>query len=1745
MIRSSASLPVHEIFAMLPPFLLPAACPTLRRLLLPLWLTLLCCLAGNAGAVPVIVTIAGQGSGGDGGAAVSASLDGPADVAVDAAGNVYIADNGNHRLRKITAATGLISTIAGTGTPLGSSADGLLATEASLTQPVGVAVDGAGNVYFVDYEGSLRKISAATGRLSTLMRRDNTCAGDGGPALAAGSKGVGDIVLDASGNIYFADANCYVVRKIDAVTGIVSRVAGNGIGAYSGDGGLATSAALMGVGQLALDGSGNLYIATYSDDDYDDLVVRRVDAVTGNISRFAIADDSYEDSGDGGPASAAGITSIAGMVADTLGNVYLSSGGGYRVRRIDAGTGIITTLTGNGTNASTGDGGPATAAQIGLASGLAIDAAGDLYFAEYGASKVRKVYMSNPQQVSVAAASSISGGSATLNGTVINNDESTTVTFHYGTTTSYGNSIAATPNTLAANAPSTAVSAVISGLTCNTVYHFQVRATNSRASIASSDASFTSEACVIRTLTYNGNGSTTGTVPAAASYTSGTTATLAGNTGSLAKTGFAFAGWNTAADGSGTDYAVGASLTVNASLTLYARWRRTLSYNGNSNSAGTVPAPSFFDTAGTSITIAANTGSLTRSGYSFVGWNTNSAGSGTAYLPGATWTSTASSTVLYAQWVRTYGVLYSGNSATGGSPPADGAAYVSGNTVTVAGNTGGLYRTGYVFNGWNTATNGSGISRAVGSTFTMASSNVTLFARWVPVYTVTYDGNGSTGGSVPTDSGAYQNGATVTVAGNPGNLTRPGYVFSGWNTASTGAGTNRAEGSTFAMGAANVTLYAKWAPLYTVSYDGNGSTGGTAPTDAGSYQSAASVTVAGNAGTLSRSGYTFVGWNTAANGSGTALTSASSFTMGSGNVTLYAQWAQNYSVSYDGNGSDSGTAPVDAAAHIANASVTVAGNSGNLGRAGHLFNGWNTAADGSGTARAAGDSFTMPGANVTLYAQWTPVYTVTYDGNGSTGGSVPTDTASYQSAASVTVAGNSGSLSRSGYSFAGWNTAADGSGTAQAAASSLLMGSANVTLYAQWTALPTYTVTYDGNGSTGGSVPTDAGTYLNAASVTVAANSGNLSRTGYTFAGWNTAADGSGTAQAVASTLLMGSANVTLYAQWTALPAPVTPTTPADPGNPSTISLPSSGATTTASPGQSLVVTNNGSSGSLINLPAPSGNNGVNLALPGNGSVQVSSTSASTQLGVQSVLLPGATSAVSTVTVNSGAATFSASQSGQALASLGNGIVVVSGSNSSRVSIDATGSQPTIGLQGSDTLIVPGGTASVAGTSVNLPAPTGSSASAINVQLGSQRVAVQSGQANSVLTVQVVDIGGVHTPVLAVSGTARISSTDSANGNQPLLTLGNSVVFAGTDAHGQSCQTRLEAASAAGSHTVEVSNCSVRLTSTTLAGAAAIRQLVPASNAFAAVRDGVVWAGETAEFDAAGNLTQAYLGSRNGRTDLPGDVLVSGSGSDLPSPPTDTIAIPRLSGTPERLAGERLDSRLFALVNQATGSSTAPVQNGQGVLSFALGGSQYLSTVPSGRIRIDSRREDGLRLNAEGNVEASVGGLVTTFVPALADPRAFAALLAASQPGASSRQRANGSWLLTTADGSQYLSRPQWVQRRTGSGTSGEDSFSQTEEGVLRYRTQGLEQTLVPDFLDYAALGNAFRSELNDPTLSLLPQMDGTVLVSGQSLGYRLRPQWTLLAPAAVTGKPAWWAEGNTLFLRNADGSAQGFSVLQ
>jgi uncharacterized repeat protein (TIGR02543 family) len=277
-------------------------------------------------------------------------------------------------------------------------------------------------------------------------------------------------------------------------------------------------------------------------------------------------------------------------------------------------------------------------------------------------------------------------------------------------------------------------------------------------------------------------------------------------------------------------------------------------YDANGGT-GSVPVDSTKYAAGSAVTVLPNSGPLTKSDYAFTGWNTAADGSGTSYDPGATLTMGSADVTLYAKWsvIVSCTITYDANGGTG-SVPVDSAKYLTGTTVTVLGNTGGLAKTGFVFAGWNTKADRSGKAYAAAATFIMESSNVTLYALWN--VTVTYDKAGADSGDVPTDSASYAPGAAVTVLGNTGSLVKAESAFIGWNTKSDLSGTTYAPNATFAIGNVSVSLYAMF---NNVVYDGNGNTGGTVPIDDFQYTSIQSVTVRSNEGDLVKTGFIFDG----------------------------------------------------------------------------------------------------------------------------------------------------------------------------------------------------------------------------------------------------------------------------------------------------------------------------------------------------------------------------------------------------------------------------------------------------------------------------------------------------------------------------------------------------------------------------------------------------------------------------------------------------------------------------------------------------------------------------------------------------------------------------------------------------------------------------------------------------------------------------------------------------------------------
>ena len=328
-----------------------------------------------------ITTIAGTGEfdfGGDGGPAAEAQIGSPYGVAVDGAGNLYIADSGNQRIRKVDS-TGTITTIAGTG-ERGFRGDGGPAAEAQLNLPYGVVVDGAGNLYIGDlYNDRIRKVDT-TGTITTIAGTgESGFRGDGGPAAEAQLSDPTGVAMDGAGNLYIADTENQRIRKVDSM-GTITTIAGTG---ERGDGGPAAEAQLSDPFGVAVDGAGNLYIA-----ERDNQRIRKVDSA-GTITTIA-GTGVLSFGGDGGPAAEAQLSDPTGVAVDGAGNLYIADLGNQRIRKVDS-MGTITTIAGTGVHGSSGDGGPAVAAQLYNPHGVAVDGAGNLYIADRRNQRIRKV----------------------------------------------------------------------------------------------------------------------------------------------------------------------------------------------------------------------------------------------------------------------------------------------------------------------------------------------------------------------------------------------------------------------------------------------------------------------------------------------------------------------------------------------------------------------------------------------------------------------------------------------------------------------------------------------------------------------------------------------------------------------------------------------------------------------------------------------------------------------------------------------------------------------------------------------------------------------------------------------------------------------------------------------------------------------------------------------------------------------------------------------------------------------------------------------------------------------------------------------------------------------------------------------------------------------------------------------------------------------------------------------------------
>ncbi|MBU6429228.1 MAG: hypothetical protein KGR26_09480, partial [Cyanobacteria bacterium REEB65] len=328
-------------------------------------------------------TVAGDGTAGfagDGGSALAGELADPTSV-VASGGVLYFADTANNRVRRVQ--SGTLSTIAGNGTG-GFSGDGGAASSAELNQPGGVAIDDAGRVYVSD-SANARIRTIVAGTIATLAGNGTTgYAGDDGLASLAEFDDPQGLAVDASGDVYIADTgnNCVRMLAQTQLGTIVTTIAGTASAGFAGDGGAATKALLSGPVGLTLDASGDLFIADTGNDR-----IREISA-GGTITTVA-GDGSAASSGDGGPASSAGLAAPIGIAVDPAGNLYIAESGSCKVREVDS-AGIIETVAGTGASGDSGDGGLGLLATFGKLSGLVIDPSTDyLYLADAKYSVIR------------------------------------------------------------------------------------------------------------------------------------------------------------------------------------------------------------------------------------------------------------------------------------------------------------------------------------------------------------------------------------------------------------------------------------------------------------------------------------------------------------------------------------------------------------------------------------------------------------------------------------------------------------------------------------------------------------------------------------------------------------------------------------------------------------------------------------------------------------------------------------------------------------------------------------------------------------------------------------------------------------------------------------------------------------------------------------------------------------------------------------------------------------------------------------------------------------------------------------------------------------------------------------------------------------------------------------------------------------------------------------------------------------
>jgi DNA-binding beta-propeller fold protein YncE len=341
---------------------------------------------GGSERVQRVVGTGEQGFGGDGGPAIEARLDQPFDVAFDPGGNLVLSDTFNHRIRRVDARTGVITTIAGDGTK-GFGGDGGRAVEARLDEPYGVAVDGAGHVYFADrLNRRVRRIDAGTGVITTVAGDGSERDGrDGGLAVETGLVEPNGVALDGRGRLYIADVGACRVRVVDLEDGTIRTIAGTGRRRHSGDGGPAAEADVHGARAVEVAPNGDLYVV-----EREGNRVRRIDAATGIITTVAGTGEAGY-AGDGGPPEAGRLRGPKEIAVAADGTVLVVDTENHAIRRIDGGARTITSVVGDGVAGAGELDGPASRARLDRPHGVAVGPDGSIWVADTNNHRVVRV----------------------------------------------------------------------------------------------------------------------------------------------------------------------------------------------------------------------------------------------------------------------------------------------------------------------------------------------------------------------------------------------------------------------------------------------------------------------------------------------------------------------------------------------------------------------------------------------------------------------------------------------------------------------------------------------------------------------------------------------------------------------------------------------------------------------------------------------------------------------------------------------------------------------------------------------------------------------------------------------------------------------------------------------------------------------------------------------------------------------------------------------------------------------------------------------------------------------------------------------------------------------------------------------------------------------------------------------------------------------------------------------------------